>query len=101
MYTGLLKYFPDALAHVAYHSYVNNEKHNPGLPVQWTRDKSDDHKDTIIRHMTDIAAGGDEYEELKAVAWRSLAALQIIIEKRNAEQATASATDAKAQKGVV
>ena len=82
MFEGLLKYFPDALAAVAQHSFENNEKHNPGEPLHWAREKSADHKNTIIRHMTDIATGADEVEELKAVAWRSLAALQLAIEKK-------------------
>lgn len=82
MYEGLLKYFPDALAAVAEHSFESNEKHNPGEPLHWAREKSNDHKDTIIRHMTDIATGADEVEELKAVAWRSLAALQLAIEAK-------------------
>lgn len=84
MYSGLIAYFPDALAAVAEHSYRSNEKHNPGEPLHWSREKSADHMDTIIRHMTDIATGADKVEELKAVAWRSLAELQLAIEaKRN------------------
>lgn len=85
MYEGLLKYFPDALAAVAQHSFESNEKHNPGEPVHWSREKAADHKDTIIRHMTDIATGADEVDELKAVAWRSLAALQLAIEAKVAK----------------
>src|SRR5579859_2210416 len=86
MFSGLLAYFPDALFAVAAHSYASNEKHNPGEPLHWSRDKSADHKDCIVRHMTDIAATPDnidfEIEELKAASWRSLAALQIALEKK-------------------
>jgi hypothetical protein len=32
MARGVLEYFPDALAEVAYVSMVGNEKHNPGQP---------------------------------------------------------------------
>lgn len=87
MFTGLLKYFPDALAAVAHHSFVNNEKHNPGEPLHWAREKSTDQDDTIIRHMTDIAAAdtsdNDKHYARKAVAWRALAALQLDIERRS------------------
>jgi hypothetical protein len=80
MFSGLLKYFPDALAAVAHHSYVNNEKHNPGQPLHWSREKSSDHLECCVRHLTDIACGADKIEELKALAWRSLAELQLSIE---------------------
>jgi len=83
MFSGLLAYFPDGLAAVANHSFVSNEKHNPGEPVHWAREKSSDHMDCIIRHMSDIAAGSDKLEALRAVAWRALAELQLEIEKRN------------------
>lgn len=86
MYEGLLKYFPDALALVAQHSFYSNETHNPGEPLHWAREKSNDHKDCIVRHMTDIATGSDEVEGLTAVAWRALAALQLAIEARHANR---------------
>ena len=35
MFSGLLQYFPDALAAVAQVSYAGNEKHNPGEPLHW------------------------------------------------------------------
>lgn len=82
MFTGLLVYFPDALAAVAKHSFDSNEKHNPGEPCHWSREKSNDHMDCIARHLTDIAAGADKIEELKAIAWRALAELQLTIEER-------------------
>lgn len=92
MFTGLLKYFPDALAAVARHSWANNEKHNPGEPLHWSKEKSNDHKDCIVRHMTDIAARPDdadfEIEELQACAWRALAALQIAIEAQQERRKT-------------
>lgn len=84
MFRGLLQYFPDALAAVANHSFENNEKHNPGEPLHWAREKSTDQDDTIIRHMTDLAASYVSPEERmyarRAVAWRALAALQLEIE---------------------
>jgi len=78
--TGLMRYFPRALAAVAHHSYVNNEKHNPSEPVHWSRGKSDDHADCLLRHMLD----GD----LVAVAWRALAQLEIALEGAAEEKRT-------------
>ena len=80
MFEALFKYFPDALMEISHHSWKANEKHNPGEPVYWNRDKSTDEKDALLRHMIDLAKG-EEYDEdgfrtATAVAWRSLAMLQ-------------------------
>ena len=49
--TGVLDYFPDAIAAVAYVSYVGNEQHNPGQPLHWDRSKSPDELDSMHRHL--------------------------------------------------
>lgn len=72
VFSGLMAYFPAALAAVAHHSYIGNEKHNPGQPIHWARGKSDDHLDAAGRHMIE----GD----LVGAAWRILAALQLQLE---------------------
>ena len=74
LFRGLFEYFPNALAAVAHHSYVNNEKHNPGEPIHWSRGKSDDHEDCVLRHTL-------EGTGKVARAWRALAALQIELEE--------------------
>lgn len=76
MHSGLLAYFPAALAAVAHHSYLGNQKHNPGQPLHWARGKSDDHLDAAGRHLTE----GD----LAGAAWRILAALQLECEAKGA-----------------
>lgn len=76
LYSGVLQYFPAALAAVAHHSYLGNEKHNPGQPLHWARGKSDDHLDAAARHL----AEGD----LVGLAWRALAALQLDCETKGA-----------------
>jgi hypothetical protein len=87
LYSGVLQYFPDALAAVAHHSYLGNEKHNPGQPLHWARGKSDDHLDAAARHLVE----GD----LVGLAWRALAALQL---QREADtKADAAALDQLAQ----
>lgn len=81
MATGLLDYFPLALASVASLSKVGNDQHNPGEPLHWSRDKSNDHADTALRHMTERGSRDtDKVRHLTKAAWRILAALQIEIE---------------------
>ena len=81
--TGVLDYFPDAIAMVANVSYHGNEKHNPGQPLHWARGKSADHLDCIGRHLTER----DEVETADVIhmanaAWRALAELQMTLEKK-------------------
>lgn len=84
--TGVLDYFPDALADVARLSKIGNEKHNPGEPLHWQRDKSTDHADCIIRHQIDRGTiDTDGLLHDAKVAWRALAQLQLAIEKLRAE----------------
>ncbi len=78
---GLFAYFPDALALIARHSVRSNEKHNPGQPVHWSREKSSDHEDCIGRHSLAVAVDPDsldgEEPHIICRAWRALAALQL------------------------
>lgn len=84
--TGLLDYFPDALADVARLSLASNEKHNPGEPLRWSREKSSDHADALLRHMVDRGAlDHDGLLHDTKVAWRALANLQLTIERLRAE----------------
>lgn len=85
---GLYTYFPDALALIARHSFRANEKHNPGEPVHWAREKSTDHEDCIARHSLAVAVDQNSLDEEGAFhivcrAWRSLAALQLWAEKQD------------------
>ena len=72
LYSGLVKYFPDALVAVAKVSYEGNEQHHPGSPIHWDRSKSTDELDALMRHIVD--------EEWDKVAWRALAYLQKTLE---------------------
>ena len=40
IYSGVLGYFPAALAQVARVSYFGNEQHSPGEPLHWARGKT-------------------------------------------------------------
>lgn len=77
VFSGCIKYFPDALAAVAHVSYLGNEQHHPGEPLHWDKSKSTDHGDALIRHVME-----GEYDK---VAWRALALLQMQIDADKAE----------------
>lgn len=78
---GVLDYFPDALAEVAYVSKVGNDQHNPGQPMHWAKEKSTDHADCILRHLIDRGKfDKDGMRHSAKVAWRALALLQTEIE---------------------
>lgn len=83
VFSGVLAYFPDALADVARLSKIGNDKHNPGQPLHWSRGKSTDHADCIVRHLLDSGTVDTDgcLHETK-VAWRALALLQVAIEER-------------------
>lgn len=91
--TGVLDYFSAALAEVAFVSWVGNQKHNPGEPLHWSREKSADHVDCEVRHLID-RGGSDEVKlpsgEVVRVrhsaerAWRALADLQLELEAEGA-----------------
>lgn len=77
MASGLLDYFPDALAEIAHVSFLGNQKHNPGEPLHWARGKAMDHADCIVRHLTERGALDPAGVRHSAqLAWRALALLQ-------------------------
>lgn len=83
--TGVLDYFPAALAEVAKVSFAGNQQHNPGQPLHWARGKSTDQDDTIIRHF--LERGGldsDGQRHSAKLAWRALALLQLELEAAGA-----------------
>ena len=80
--TGVLDYFPDALAAVACISVQGNEKHNPGEPLHWSRDRSTDHADCIARHLIERGIIVDGVSNTARLAWRALALLQLEEENR-------------------
>ena len=82
IYSGVLKYFPKALAEVARVSYAGNEQHNPGQPLHWAREKSTDQHDCIVRHLLEAGTLDTDGQRHSAkVAWRALAALELELEK--------------------
>jgi hypothetical protein len=85
--TGFMGYFRDAIFRVAHVSYVGNAQHNPGQETHWARGKSTDQMDCAARHTMealDLNDMSDATEEaLASMAWRSLAQLQLFLEKRH------------------
>lgn len=111
LFSGLMRYFPAALAGVANHSVGGNEKHiHPGRPynpdidvLRHDRTKSTDHADCILRHLVDLDElvdkqtrmfENDEFDrdefdnrsveilsEANALAWRALALAQEMHER--------------------
>lgn len=89
VYSGVLKYFPDAIMEVARTSLAGNRQHHPDKPLHWDRTKSKDHLDALSRHL--IQAGeidDDGILHSAKVAWRALANLQLEIEKREQDAIT-------------
>jgi hypothetical protein len=80
--SGCLDYFPDALAEVAYTSWVGNEQHHPGAPLHWDKSKSSDEADALLRHLSQRGTiDTDGVRHSAKVAWRALALLQRELDK--------------------
>jgi hypothetical protein len=87
--TGVLDYFPDAIAAVAGCSKTGNDQHNPGEPLHWDKSKSTDHADCIGRHLVERGTlDEDGIRHSAKVAWRALALLQTEIENERAMEAS-------------
>lgn len=84
--SGVIDYFPAALAAVARVSRYGNDKHNPGQPMHHARGKSTDHADCIARHLVDRGKIDPDTGESHTaeMAWRALALLQEEEEARGA-----------------
>lgn len=84
IYSGVLAYFPDALAEVALLSKIGNDQHNPGKPLHWDRSKSGDELDALTRHLMEAGTiDTDNVRHSTKVAWRALANLQKELEDAN------------------
>ena len=82
VFSGVLKYFPDAIMEVSRCSQIGNDQHNPNQTLHWAREKSGDELDALARHL--IGAGtidDDGVRHSTKVAWRALANLQKELER--------------------
>jgi len=81
VFSGVLKYFPDAILEVSLASKAGNDQHHPNKPLHWDRSKSGDELDALARHLIDAGTIDDDGVRHSAkVAWRALANLQKEIE---------------------
>ena len=81
VFTGVLRYFPDAIMEIAKVSLAGNKQHHPDKPLHWDREKSNDDLDALTRHLIDAGKiDSDGIRHTAKVAWRALAALQKEIE---------------------
>ena len=84
VYSGVLKYFPDAIAEVSKVSRAGNEQHHPDKPLHWDRSKSTDELDALTRHL--LEAGKIDTDGIRhsaKICWRALANLQKELEQTN------------------
>jgi len=86
VFSGVLCYFPDAMLEVAHCSWVGNEQHNPGEPLHWDREKSDDELDAHTRHLMacaqdTLAKDYDGTYHMAKCIWRLAAQFQRALEQ--------------------
>jgi len=80
--SGVMDYFTSALIEVAKVSFAGNQQHNPGQPLHWSRGKSTDHSDTMLRHFVERGTvDTDGVRHSAKMVWRALAILQMELEE--------------------
>ena len=85
VFSGVLKYFPDAISEVAKCSFRGQQQHNPDKPLAWDRSKSGDEYDALTRHLIDSTK--EDYDtdgtlHKAKIVWRALAGLQKHLENK-------------------
>lgn len=102
VFSGVLRYFPDALMEVARVSKAGNDQHNPGEPLHWAKEKSSDEGDALVRHQLEAGTfDTDGMRHSAKVAWRALAQLQREIDAESAGEETYKAIMEAQQAGRV
>jgi len=82
IFSGVIKYFPDAIAYLSTVSLAGGKQHDPESALHWNRSKSGDELDALARHL--LEAGTDDDDGMKhsgKLAWRAMANLQKELEK--------------------
>ena len=80
VYSGFMKYFPNAIKEVAKCSQAGNDQHHKDEPLHWDKEKSKDELDSCMRHLLDYAEGV-EFDDcgtmhLVKCCWRMMAMLE-------------------------
>jgi len=77
VFSGVLKYFPDAINELARCSMAGQKQHAPDEPLQWHREKSGDELDALARHLLEAGTiDDDSIRHSTKVLWRAAANLQ-------------------------
>ena len=79
VFSGVLKYFPNALKEISKCSKAGNDQHHPDKPLHWDMTKSKDEYDALTRHLIDHTIDPmdtDGILHLTKVSWRALAGLE-------------------------
>lgn len=87
VFSGVLMYFPNAIKYVSKVSLAGNQQHHPDKPLHWDMSKSQDEADALTRHLIDAgpdwdALDDDELLHAGKVAWRGLALLERVLQRR-------------------
>lgn len=99
VYSGVLRYFPDALIEVAKCSRAGNDQHSPGQPLHWDKSKSQDEADALVRHLLEAGTfDTDGIRHSAKVAWRALALLQREIEAESVQVSGVSTSNGQGEK---
>ena len=83
VYSGVIKYFPDAIREISKVSFNGTKQHHPDKDMFWDKTKSTDHSDSMMRHLMDHEDNpidDDGGLHLAKCAWRALANLQIYLD---------------------
>ena len=84
-----MMYFPNAFLAKARHSWESNEKHNPGQPMHWSKDKSIGDGNQVMRHLIEAMEAmscGDTHAaqyHLTATSWRADELLERFLAKND------------------
>lgn len=89
VYSGFLKYFPNAVKYVSYVSLQGNKQHHSDKHLHWDKSKSFDEPDAMVRHLIDHSINPvdeDGVLHLGKVAWRAMANLERYLENESFEK---------------
>tara|TARA_R110000744_G_scaffold28900_4_gene69278 strand:- start:12 stop:407 length:396 start_codon:yes stop_codon:yes gene_type:complete len=80
VYSGFMKYFPNAIKEIAKCSQAGNDQHHKNEPLHWDKEKSKDELDSCMRHLLDYAEGV-EFDDcgtrhIVKCGWRILAMIE-------------------------
>ena len=77
VFSGVLRYFPNAIKYVSEVSLAGNKQHHADKPLHWDMSKSTDEADALMRHLIDSGTMDDDgILHTGKVAWRALALLE-------------------------